>query len=252
MKNKELKDILKKCFGKEKDDRYHAIAMLIIYGIFMLVLVIMIRMNATPNNEVNNEIPSQSPTNTAPNKNNSNSNDSNVSDSQITENINYSYSYTVSYNGNSEVFLGKKVNNKEKFTHIKDGITNNYAVLDDNYLILENNTYHITNNPSNLFKYCDVSEILSLVDDEIPTENNGVIRYQVDNTKLAISYKDKITVNNELKNSIVLTTIDNTLKSIDLDLTNYISALENSSSSLIIHMEFVDIGNTEDFDINIS
>lgn len=252
MKNKELKDILKKCFGKEKDDRYHAIAMLIIYGIFMLVLVIMIRMNATPNNEVNNEIPSPSPTNTAPNKNNSNSNDSNISDSQITENINYSYSYTVSYNGNSEVFLGKKVNNKEKFTHIKDGITNNYAVLDDNYLILENNTYHITNNPSNLFKYCDVSEILSLVDDEIPTENNGVIRYQVDNTKLAISYKDKITVNNELKNNIVLTTIDNTLKSIDLDLTNYISALENSSSSLIIHMEFVDIGNTEDFDINIS
>ena len=252
MKNKELKDILKKCFGKEKDDRYHAIAMLIIYGIFMLVLVIMIRMNATPNNEVNNEIPSPSPTNTAPNKNNSNSNDSNVSDSQITENINDSYSCTVSYNGNSEVFLGKKVNNKEKFTHIKDGITNNYAVLDDNYLILENNTYHITNNPSNLFKYCDVSEILSLVDDEIPTENNGVIRYQVDNTKLAISYKDKITVNNELKNSIVLTTIDNTLKSIDLDLTNYISALENSSSSLIIHMEFVDIGNTEDFDINIS
>lgn len=252
MKNKELKDILKKCFGKEKDDRYHAIAMLIIYGIFMLVLVIMIRMNATPNNEVNNEIPSPSPTNTAPNKNNSNSNDSNISDSQITENINYSYSYTVSYNGNSEVFLGKKVNNKEKFTHIKDGITNNYAVLDDNYLILENNTYHITNNPSNLFKYCDVSEILLLVDDEIPTENNGVIRYQVDNTKLAISYKDKITVNNELKNSIVLTTIDNTLKSIDLDLTNYISALENSSNSLIIHMEFVDIGNTEDFDINIS
>ena len=252
MKNKELKDILKKCFGKEKDDRYHAIAMLIIYGIFMLVLVIMIRMNATPNNEVNNQIPSPSPTNTAPNKNNSNSNDSNISDSQITENINYSYSYTVSYNGNSEVFLGKKVNNKEKFTHIKDGITNNYAVLDDNYLILENNTYHITNNPSNLFKYCDVSEILSLVDDEIPTENNGVIRYQVDNTKLAISYKDKITVNNELKNSIVLTTIDNTLKSIDLDLTNYISALENSSSSLIIHMEFVDIGNTEDFDISIS
>ena len=224
MKNKELKDILKKCFGKEKDDRYHAIAMLIIYGIFMLVLVIMIRMNATPNNEVNNQIPSPSPTNTAPNKNNSNSNDSNISDSQITENINYSYSYTVSYNGNSEVFLGKKVNNKEKFTHIKDGITNNYAVLDDNYLILENNTYHITNNPSNLFKYCDVSEILSLVDDEIPTENNGVIRYQVDNT----------------------------LNSIDLDLTNYISALENSSSSLIIHMEFVDIGNTEDFDISIS
>lgn len=251
MKKNDFKEILKKCFGKEKNDRYHAVAMLIIYGIFMLILIIMIRIGGNTNQELNNNPQPSSPTVTQTPNNNTVENPSNDT-SSITESINYSYSYTVSYNGNSEVFLGKKINNKEKFTHIKDGITNSYAILDDNYLILENDIYHITNNPNTFFKYCDISEILSLVDDEIPTENNGVIKYQVPNNKLAISFKDKLAINNELNNSIILTTIDHQLKTADLDLTNYISSVTGTTNTLTIHMEFVDVGSTEDFNIQIN
>ena len=64
MKSDEVKEILKKCFGKEKDTRYHAIAMLSIYAFIFMILIIFIRVGgSTSNNDLddtdsedNNEI----------------------------------------------------------------------------------------------------------------------------------------------------------------------------------------------------
>lgn len=254
MKKEELKKILKKCFGKEKDDKYHAIAMLCLYGLFMILLVAMIRIGGSSNTNRLTPTPTPSPTsNTNINNSNNNNNIIDEKDNSIEkDNINYSYSYTITSNGNSEVFLGKKVNSKEKITYIKDGITEEYAVLNDNYLILENNSYHITNSPSNFFKYCDINKILAVVDREIPTENNGIIKYQVSNKNLALEYSDKLEIDNEQNNSIILTIVNDNLKSADLVLDNYISSVMGETNTLSIHMEFVDIGTTQDFTINIS
>lgn len=254
MKKNEWQEILKKCFGKEKDDRYHAIAMLAIYGFFILILVVLIRVggnnNSTNLNENNNAsttpsvVPSQTP-----------STDTNIEDadqSDIINDINYSYSYTITYNGVSEVYLGKKIDEKEKFTLVKDGMTTEYAILNDNYLILENGVYHITENPSKFFKYCDMEKILSLVENEIPTENSGIIKYTISNQSLASSFKDTISIDNNQNNSIQLHVVENTLKSVDLDFSNYFSSIIGESVTLTIHMEFVDIGTTEDFEIKIS
>lgn len=255
MKKEEISKVLKKCFGKEKDDRYHAIAMLCLYGIFLTIIVVMIRIGGTnqspeitdktPNNSINNTSNNNTPVTTP---DNNNDNQSNITSNEI----NYSYSYTITYNGNSEVFLGKKIDEKEKFTHIKDGITTDYAILNDNYLILENGSYHITNNPSSLFKYCNADKIISLVADEIPTENAVTIKYQVTNKRIASGYNDTLLLDNEQNNSIILNMIDNDLKSIDLDLSNYISSVKADNITLVIHMEFVDVGTTEDFNINIA
>ena len=140
MKKEEVKEILKKCFGKEKDDRYHAIAMLAIYGIFILILVLVIRLGGSnSSNMVSN--PTTSPT-TTPTASGTTSptNNGTISSSISNGNndINYSYSYTITYNGVSEVYLGKKIDDKEKFTLVKDGTTTNYSIIDDNNLILEN------------------------------------------------------------------------------------------------------------------
>ena len=254
MKNKEWKEILKKCFGKEKDDRYHAIAMLAIYGIFILILIILIRVGGNSSTQLHENSPSTSsltPTAT------SSPPPSDISEedpsSSIGENdINYSYSYTVSYNGISEVYLGKRIDDKEKFTLVKDGITTDYAILNDNYLILENDAYHITENPSRFFKYCDIEDILVLVENEIPTENNGIIKYTVSNKSLASTYKDDLSIDNEQLNSIQLYTSGEVLKSVDLDFSNYFSSIQGTSVTLTIHMEFADIGTTEEFEINLS
>ena len=235
MKKEEVKEILKKCFGKEKDDRYHAIAMLAIYGIFILILVLVIRLGGTnSSNMISN--PTTSPTTTSTGNND----------------INYSYSYTITYNGVSEVYLGKKIDDKEKFTLVKDGTTTNYAILDDNYLILENDIYHITESPSRLFKYCDAEKILTLIENEIPTENNGVTKYSVSSHNIASSFRESLSIDSEKTNSIQLVVSNDTLKSIDLDLSNYLSSLEGVSITLTIHMEFADIGTTSDFDIKVS
>lgn len=260
MKSKELKEILSKCFGKQKDDRYHAIAMLAIYGIFMLVVVFAIRLGggSTPNTNLDNNdnqapvIDNDTDTN-IDNNNNDSSSDINIDSSDnITNDINYSYSYTVTYNGVSEVFIGKKIDEKEKFTLVKDGITKDYAILSDNYLVLENGIYKLTENPSQFFKYCDVDKILSLVENEISIESENSTKYSISNKDLASSYKDTIVIDNEQNNTVILNMNNDNLKSIDLDFSNYISSISNAQANLIIHMEFLDVGTTEDFQIKVS
>lgn len=256
MKNKDVREILNKCFGKQKDDRYHAIAMLAIYGIFMLVVVFAIRLGggSTPNTNLDNN-DNQTPVVDNTTDNNTSNNKDNVeidNNNNITNDINYSYSYTVTYNDVSEVFIGKKIDEKEKFTLVKDGIYKDYAILSDNYLVLEDGIYKLTENPSQFFKYCDVDKILTLVENEKSIENENRIEYNVTNKSIANSYKDKIIIDNELFNSIVLNMSDGNLKSIDLDLTNYISSISDVSLTLIIHMEFLDVGTTEDFQIKVS
>lgn len=251
MKNNDFKEVLNKCFGKEKDDKYHALAMLAIYGIFILIVIIMIRLGGSSSNiENNNTNPTPTPSQTiSPTP----TNDVDIEDNTtITNDINYSYSYTVSYNGTTEVYLGKKIDEKEKFTLIKDGITTNYAILSDNFLILENDIYHITENPSKFFKYCDVEKVLLLIENEISTENGNTIKYNITNSHLASSFKDNIKLNNEQTNLIIITTENNNLKSVDLELNNYISSVEGSTNTLTIHMEFANIGTTEDFEIKVS
>jgi len=166
---------------------------------------------------------------------------------EITNDINYSYSYTVTYNGKSEVYLGKKIDEKEKFTLVKDGITTNYAILNDNYLVQKGDVYTITEKPSVFFKYCDVEKVLLLIKDK--EEKNS---YNVTNNELKNNYKDNLLSDN-LKDNIIKINISNDiLKSIDLDFSNYYSAITNQKESLTIHMEFADIGTTEDFEIKVS
>ena len=252
MNNKGWKEILKKSFGKEKDDRYHAIAMLTIYGIFFLILIFIIRIGGSsiPSNSLNNSnsTSTPSPTEMPSSDTNIEENNQNI----IENDINYSYSYTITYNGISEVYLGKKIDSKEKFTLIKEGITTEYAILNDNYLILENGVYHITENPSKYFKYCDVEKILLLTENEISVESDNTIKYNISNSNLANMFKDNISIDNNKTNLIKMHIIDSNLKSIDLDFSNYLSSIDNENVTLTIHMEFVDVGKTDDFEIKVS
>lgn len=255
MKDFDFNKVLKKCFGKEKDDKYHAIAMLCIYGLFISIVVVIIRLggsstnsNISNDNSINTSVPTSTPTSTPNASANIENDDYNVN----LNDINYSYSYRVTYNGVTEVFLGKKIDDKEKFTLVKDGVTTEYGILNDNYLILENGTYHITENPSRFFKYCDVEKLLLLTENETKVETDNIIKYNISNSKLSKSYKDNININNELDNVITYTLENNNLKKVDLDFSNYISSIDGSTSTLTIVMEFADIGTTEDFEIKVN
>lgn len=256
MKNKEFKEILKKCFGKEKDDRYHSIAMLIIYGIFIFIVVLIIRLSGTATSTLENQ-PTQTPNPTPPivtpdYNDNPEPLPEDKKEEIVGNDINYSYSYTITINGETEVYLGKKIDDKEKFTLIKNGKTTDYAILNDNYLKLENGIYHITENPSDFFKYCDVEKILSLVDDIDSLETNNKLEYSISNADIAYVFRDRISVDNNKTNKVELTVSNNSLKSIDFNLNNYLTSVKGEETALSIHMEFADIGTTEDFEIKVS
>lgn len=260
MKMNKFIEILKKCFGKQKDERYHAIAMLAIYGIFFIILVVILRIGGANSSlkENNTDDNNSNPTINSPlekdenNQSNEKEETTTEEDNDIENDINYTYSYTINYNDKNEVFLGKKIDTKEKFTHIKDGVTTDYAILNDNYLILENGSYHVTSNPSKLFKYCDVDTILSIIEDQKYEQSGNTMTYIVSNYHLKKYFKDSFIVNNERDNTIKLSMVNGELKKVNLDFSNYITSIEGTKTSLTINMEFVDVGITENFEINIS
>lgn len=250
MNKKDFKELLKKCFGKQKDTRYHAIAMLIIYGIFMLILIITIRVGG--NNTDNNSLDNNKDNQIVDKKDDKEELDDNEEIELPDNDINYSYSYTITFDGNTEVYLGKKIDDKEKFSYIKDNTTYEYAIKDGTYLMLKDGTYHIIDTLDTYFKYCDMEKIFTLIEKETPTTNSNEMVYSISNYKLSSLFSESLKNNNNLDNTIELLLVDDNLKEVRLDLDNYISSVLGSNHILNIKMEFANIGTTEDFEIKMN
>ncbi len=256
MNKVDWKALLKKCFGKEKDERLHAIAMLILWGIFIAIIVIMIRLSpSTPpedtkqgnNNQNNNQIQGENP----PLENNTEEN--NEDTSEIYE-INYSYIYTVTNNGEEEVITGKKLDEKEIFTIITKEGSESYAKLSDNYLQKENGEYHIVESPSSNLIYCDVEDISYLTEMGKLTRNGDIYTYQIPTYQIIKLYNptfDTTNIDKNMMDTITLTLENGTLKKINANYNQYLTTVSGRLSTLTIAMEFTQVGTTEDFEITL-
>lgn len=253
----DFKELLKKCFGKEKDDRYHAVAMLILYGIFFFIIIIMIRVSPTSTNETN---PSPSPSSTATNnptsgiidqENNATTEDENLSDE--TFEINYSYIFTVENNGTKEVFTGKRLDDKEIFTYITSGGSTDYARLSSNYLIKENGEYHLVDSPSQNLKYTDIDTIISLTEKGTLTKNENIYQYSIPTSEVLAMYDSNQIADATMYDTVIITLENNVIKTIDINFSNYASIINgNVTTNLTVKMEFNQVGTTENFDVTVS
>lgn len=250
MDKKDIKKLLKKCFGKEKDDRLHAIAMLIIYGIFIVIVVAIVRLGGNNTNTNTQTTKTGEPTQTSNPVTPTKTPESKTPES-IKSDVNYSYSYTITFDGTTEVYLGKKLDSKEKFTLVKDGVSKEYAILDGNYLLLENGKYHIVDKLDNYSKYCDITKILSMIENSIPTESSNSIIYNVTNYEVSEQFGGNILKTDTNTNKVEIVATDGVLKSITLDFSNYISVLLGTNHTLTIKMELANIGTTENFEIKL-
>ena len=226
MNKENFKELMKKCFGKQKNERYHAIAMLIIYFVFMVFIFIYISTLSPNKNDLNK------------------SSDSNQSKTPIVSNIDYSYSYTININNETEVYLGKKHNNKEKFTLIKNGTNSEYAIINGSYLRLDNNKYVVTDKPNSYFKYCNREKIVDLLKDIKPISENT---YEISNDIFAAIFNESVENNTDIPITVTITKISEEVKNIEMDLSNYTS----SSDIVKISMNYTDIGTTGDFEIPV-
>lgn len=261
MENFNLKDLLKKCFGKDKDDKYHAAGMLIIYGIFIAILVIFIR--TSPSN-TNNEVKKENSNNNANSnsqikldENGKSSSGSNDNDKKTTTaekfDVNYSYIFTINTNGVKEIFTGKKLDEKEIFTYINSKGSIDYAKLSDNYLLKENGEYHIVDMPSVSLMYTDMDKISSLSENGQLIRNDNIYTFTVKTNDVVKSFNpdSKILVSDELTDTIIITTENEMIKTINMSLNNYYSVLYGSGT-LDVKVELNNIGTTENFDVTIS
>lgn len=230
-----------------ENERQHAIKMLTIYGIFIIIIIAVVR--TTPINE--KETPKQSTKKIEP-KVEEKAEEKVEVKKTVEYDVNYSYSYKITFDNQIENYLGKKVDEKEKFSYIKDGITFEYAILNDNYLLLENGTYHVTDKLNTYFKYCDIEKIISLTSNEESVLSENKYTYNISNTKLADIFGDSIIVNNNNLNQIEIVLDSNNLKTINMNFSNYITSVLDSNHSLIINMEFANVGTTEDFNIKLN
>ena len=250
-------DFFSRAFGKDKDPQTHARVMLIIYGIFITAVILAVRLN--PNRKVNTrnkpnggEIVEKTPAPTATPEPTSDPTatptptPSSSPKQKKTNDIKYAYSYTINYDDKTEVYLGKKIDDKEKFSYIKDGKTLEYAIIDDQYLIkTDSGVYHIIDKLNNYFKYCDAEKILVLLEDKIKTSTNQ--KHTVTNEELAKAFGEEAS-GPKLENTIELVIVDDELKEINMDLSNYKIDLKKFT----IKMEFADIGKVEDFEIKMN
>ena len=256
MKKEDWKALLKKCFGKEKDESLHAISIIIIWRLIILILVIMIRLSPTPDDQnsttPNDNKDSQTQVET-PGIGNNNGNDESSSPTESFE-VNFSYIYTVTNNGVQEVIKEKKIDEKEIFTIITKEGSNSYAKLSNNYLQKENGEYHIVESPSPNLIYCDVEDISYLTEIGTLTTQGNVYTYQVPITQIVKLYNptfDTTSIDSNLMDTITLTTENGTLKSIKANYNNYLTTVSGRISTLTIEMEFSQVGTTEDFEVTL-
>ena len=235
-----------KIFGKNKNNRLHAIFMLTVYAIMIGVLVLSLR-----NTDITKD-KKETTTNTSSVVEENNEEKNIVSKPRkIDSDINYSYSYKIIYDNNIETYIGKRVDDKEQFSYIKNNETIKYAILDGNYFIFKGDKYQLIDKLDNSFKYCDVSKILLLVEGKEPVLDGNKFKYSIKNGDIASWFGD-IVKNSDLSNDIEILIENDALKQITLNLSNYISSIDGNNHSLNITMDFANIGTTEDFDIEVN
>ncbi|MDD6223808.1 MAG: hypothetical protein PUB18_02280 [bacterium] len=255
MKQIKWKDILSKCFGKKKDERAHAIAMLIIYSVFIFILVVVIRTQPSvgePNHNTSNLNSNQQTPLISPSPSPTTEEEGPEIESYE---INYSYIYTVTNNNQKEVFTGKKLDDKEIFTIISETGSTNYAKLSDNYLLKENGEYHIVDRPSENLIYTDLETIISLVEKGNLVKNDHIYTYSISTSDIVRSYHPdlKLAVEETLRDFVIVTLEEGKIKKIEINFDHYHQVVQNNSlATLQIIMEFNDIGTTQYFDVTVS
>ena len=242
MKKNKLIEILKLAFGKEQDTRVHAIAMLCIFFVFIIVLVAFLGNNKpVTNQDINGNN----------NKENKEINKKIEDNNEEDNDINYSYSYILEYDSITETYLGKRIDNKEKFILIKDGVSLDYAKVGDSFLKLENGKYHITDSIDH-FKYFNMETLLELLESHHSSNTENGAKYEVITLDLANKYKDPlVTWGGASENEIIIRYESDTIKEVTMNLDNYISCVKGDGHTLRIKMEFANIGTTEDFNIEM-
>lgn len=233
------------------DKQKRSRAILLIYLVFFILLVIMVRFNLKSSLTKNNENTEANNTENVTNSNqeitpepNAN-NELNEMFSDIDLN-NYEFKYVVDIKNSVSTIEGKRYNNKYLFT-----LENNGSILyfsgTTNYIKVretEDGEYKLNGFPYVLINYFDSSVIKDLLNKS--SLNNGL--FEISNESISTIANKKLS-NSDAINNIEVFLKNNKINKIELDLSNAVSSYMNESVSAKISLEYNNFGLIEDFDI---
>lgn len=246
-----LRKIFQKSFGKDKNERFNAIAMLIIFGLFIAIFSITVRNVDIPEEEKKLDNTSNPIINSTMSPTNPGNLEENIEDG--TYEVNYSYLYTFNLNGKEEIITGKRLDSKEIFTIINTDGSTEYAKVSENYLKKEKDKYQLVDSPSPHLTYTNLDSLLEILDELTPNINQNQYTYYVPTNTILRSYYPNSTQFDSMDtyNTVVITKNENILEKIDIDYSSLYSLLNGTTTSYTITMVFNNIGTTEDFTIRI-
>lgn len=220
----------------------------IIWLVFIVIVVILVRLggDTTSNNSSKNTNNNSNGTSTI--KDDTKKKEDNTLTSEELE-IGYDYIYTINTDTTKEVITGTRYNDKEKLTIINTSGTKSYAKLSSNFL--EKGTdgeYHLIEVPSVFYKYCIAEDITDMLEGIAPI--NGVYYVPIATVIRFINGIDIGT--SELKDTVIFEIKDNKIKGMTLDFSNSINNTSlGNIKKLQIKIEYSNIGNTKDFDLEV-
>jgi hypothetical protein len=224
--NKEKKFQFRELFTNKQ---YRSIAILIFYAVLFAILIVMLRMPSSGTDLENGTHVTK------------------VKGFELINNNNFSYKYTVMVDDERYIFEGKKFEDKDMLTLIKDDEKREYYLENNKYYVKENDKFvSIIEKPFLIFDFfnTDVLDMLitrSILVDEVAN------RYRIDNQDLYDVLSPDNSKVDSGENYITLNYRNSNITRIVFELDNYSKTIGENYSKVIITLEYFDFNLIDDF-----
>ncbi len=209
--------------------QYRSIAILIFYAILFAVLIAILRVPSSINNE-NGTITA-----------------SHLDGYELIDNKNFNYKYTVTIDEDIYCYEGKKYDNKEMVTLTKGEEQEEYYFLDKDVYVKQGDHYVLTEvKPYFLFDFFNTDTLdMLIMNGTLIDEANK--EYKIDNQGISDVLSSHSVKVDSGDNFATLTYRNSYITGIKFDLSGYAKLMRENYDNIIIDMQFYDFNLVDDF-----
>jgi len=217
------------------DKQKRAIVILVIYAIIILGVIFLIKTRSTNQNKVNNEVNDNTNKQVVENKE---VEKKEANSFTLLDSNNYEFTFTITKNEELLVINGKRYNDKVYLTETHDDVVDEFSGL-INEIKLKHTNYSYMNN-----YYIDI-----LNNDIVKAIINEADNDKISNNTLSkiVNYHDELS--NSGSNKVTTIIKNNNITGVEIDISNFISGIEENDVLEIIKLEYNNFGLVDDFDV---
>lgn len=215
--------------------QYRAIIILIVYFFIFLALIIGIR-NAESNELENKQEQTEQKTTSS----------SKIKGFSPIKQANFNYKYTLNIDNTIYTYEGKKYNKNDSYTLTVKNTKKTYMTIDNFTFEIKNNEQVLVDKPYYYIDFFDVNALEKIILKSINKDNNI---YSISNYNLDKILDNKVKIDDQQINNILLHYENDIVTRIDIDYTNYAKYNSSNVKRVYLTLEYSDFGVTEEFNI---